>query len=108
MVDDEHRTFNDEEFSDRVGPVLQAGDRAFAVVDAIRELNQDVEVFDRGAYLRVLVPRTCVVTRAAIERRLGDVFAMPDDLEQIMPSFKGELELSDDGASWSLAAAKRS
>jgi hypothetical protein len=98
----------DDEFSDRVGPVLQTGERAFAVVDAIRELNDDVEVIDRGAYLRVLVPRTCIVTRAAIERRLGAGFAIPDDLEQIMPSFKGELELADDRASWSLVAVKRS
>ncbi len=52
---------------DHVGPVLQAGTIGSAVVAAIRDLNQDVLVMDRGAYLRVLVPGRCIVTREAIE-----------------------------------------
>ena len=56
---------------DWVGPVLQAGPVADAVIAAIRELNADVEVVDRGVYLRVLVPRRCRVTRAALERHRG-------------------------------------
>ena len=42
---------------DRVGPVLQAGSVANAIVAAIKDLNQDVLVVDRGAYVRVLVPQ---------------------------------------------------
>jgi len=41
---------------DRVGPVLQTGTVSNAIVAAIKDLNQDVLVLDRGAYLRVLVP----------------------------------------------------
>jgi hypothetical protein len=41
---------------DRVGPVLQSGELGNAIVAAIRDLNSDVLVTDRGAYLRVLVP----------------------------------------------------
>src|SRR6266436_1590723 len=59
------------EIYDRVGPVLQSGPVANAIIAAIKDLNQDVMVVDRGAYVRVLVPRCCVVTRSAIENHLG-------------------------------------
>ncbi len=85
---------------DRVGPVLEAGESAAAVVAAIEELNADVEVQDRGAYLRVLAPGRCVVTREAIARAGAAGFRLPGDLERIMPSFKGRFAVSDDEASW--------
>ena len=34
---------------------------------------------DRGAYVRVLVPQCCVVTRAAIEKHLGRPFRFAQD-----------------------------
>ena len=40
----------------RVGPVLQRGPVGDAVLAAIEALNADVELLDRGAYVRVLVP----------------------------------------------------
>ncbi|HEU4406922.1 MAG TPA: MmoB/DmpM family protein [Polyangiaceae bacterium] len=83
-----------------VGPVLQAGVAADAVVAAIRELNEGVQVTHRGSYLRVLVPGRCTVTRRAIEAHRGQPFRLPGDLEQIMPSFRGRLALSEDEASW--------
>ena len=86
---------------DRVGPVLEAGETADAVVAAIRHLNRDVVVQDRGAYLRILVPGRCVATRAAIEQALGRSFQLPGDLEHIMLSFKGVFRLTDDEATWS-------
>jgi toluene monooxygenase system protein D len=86
---------------DFVGPVLTAGDAASAVIDAIRALNPRVEVRDRGSYLRVQVPRRCVVTRAAIEESLGRPFRLPGDLECLMPAFKGRFRVSTDEASWS-------
>ena len=83
---------------EQVGPVLQGGAAAQAVVAAIRTLNRQVEVLDRGAYLRVLVPGRCLVTRAAIEAELRAPFRLPGDLERVMPSFKGRLSLSDEQA----------
>lgn len=83
-----------------VGPVLVEGVETDAVIAAIRELNADVTVVDRGAYLRVEVPNRCVVTRAAIERGLGRPFVLPGDLERIMPSFKGALSVALDEAAW--------
>ena len=87
-----------------VGPVLTAGDVASVVVAAIRTLNRDVIVRDQGAYLRVLVPHRCIVTRRAIEHELQRPFHLPGDLEQIMPSFKGMLSVSSEHAIWSSEA----
>jgi toluene monooxygenase system protein D len=85
---------------DRVGPVLQSGAIATAIIAAIKDLNQDVMVVDRGAYVRVLVPRCCVVTRSAIERHLGRSFRFPGELETAMSAFKGSLELNQNDAAW--------
>jgi MmoB/DmpM family len=87
-------------FEDHVGPVLEAGETARAVIDAIRRLNEGVEVRDRGSYLRVLVRRRCRVTREAIEHTLGRPFRLPGDLEIVMPSFKGMFRVTDDEAVW--------
>lgn len=92
---------------DRVGPVLQAGPLAEAVIAAIRQANPDLEVIDRGSYLRVLCAGTCAVSRAAIEAAAGRSFRLPVDLEAIMPSFKGRLWMSDDAVRWELGAPPR-
>jgi hypothetical protein len=82
--------------------VLEASEAGRAVVSAIRELNPDAGVEDRGAYLRVSVAGRCLVTRAAIERSLGRPFRIPMDLEPLMPAFKGRLKMDDERAEWSL------
>ena len=88
---------------DRVGPVLQTGSVADAIIAAIRDLNDDVVVVDRGAYVRVLVPQCCVVTRNAIEKHLGRPFRFPGELETVMSAFKGALQLNQDDATWRFA-----
>jgi toluene monooxygenase system ferredoxin subunit len=85
---------------DAVGPVLHAGPRAAAVVEAIRTLNPEATVTDRGAYLRVTSSKRLRVTRAAIEAHAGAPFALPADLERIMVSFKGRFDVSEDEAVW--------
>jgi toluene monooxygenase system protein D len=86
---------------DYVGPVLEAdGDLVEAIVAAIREGHPEMAVLDRGGYLRVLVPHRCVVRREAIERALGRAFRLPGDLELVMPSFRGAIEISDDQVVW--------
>ena len=96
------------EIYDRVGPVLQSGPVANAIIAAIKDLNQDVMVVDRGAFVRVLVPRCCVVTRSAIEEHLGRPFRFPGELETVMSAFKGSLQLSHDEAAWRFAQAQAS
>lgn len=91
------------EIYDRVGPVLQSGPVASAIIAAIQDLNEDVMLVDRGAYVRVLVPRCCVVTRSAIEDHLGRPFRFPGELETVMSAFKGSLQLNQDHAAWRFA-----
>jgi MmoB/DmpM family len=83
-----------------VGPVLRRGIRADALVAAIRSLNPDARVVDRGGYLRVSATGTCRVTRAAIEAEIGAPFALPSDLEDLMVSFTGAFTVTEDEAVW--------
>jgi toluene monooxygenase system protein D len=90
---------------DDVGPVLQTGVLSEAIVAAIRDLNQDVVVLDRGAYLRVLVPVRCIVTRDAIEKHLGRSIRFPGELEIVMSAFKGSIQLTEERAIWQFRSA---
>jgi hypothetical protein len=98
------------DLSDRqgVGPVLQAGPVTDAIVSAIRRDNRHVSVIDRGAYLRVLCPDSCVVRRITVEESLRRPFVLPGDLEQVMSSFKGHFHVDEDQARWELAASPSS
>src|ERR1700756_5032250 len=93
---------------DRVGPVLQSGTVANAIVAAIKDLNGDVMVIDRGAYIRVLVPQCCTVTRCAIEKHLGRPFRFPGELDIVMSAFKVSLQLNQDDATWRFAPPRSS
>lgn len=86
-----------------VGPVLQATPFADAVVAAIEEENDQVVVRDEGAYLRVLCPGICRLTRAAVEAETGYPVRFPGDLEVIMSSFAGKVDMTEDAAVWWLA-----
>jgi MmoB/DmpM family protein len=88
---------------DAVGPVLTPGPLADAVIGAIRALNAEVTVIDRGAYLRVLVRRRCRLTAAAVAELASGAFHLPGDLEAIMPSFRGRLRLDAEEAVWEAA-----
>src|SRR5687768_16749615 len=83
-----------------VGPVLLAGRVADAIVAAIRKQNPGVRVTSRGSYLRVAVPDRCEVHGRVVEQILGEPFRLRQDLERVMPSFRGRLSLSEDVASW--------
>ena len=86
-----------------VGPVLQATPFARAVIVAIRDENERVVIQDEGAYLRVLVPRICRLSRAGLEAVTGVTVRFPGELEVVMSSFTGVMELTEDDAVWRLA-----
>lgn len=88
-----------------VGPVLVPSEVGLAVLAAIQASNLDVQVHDRGAYLRVLADRRCVVTRQAIELQLGRPVRLPSDLELCMPSFKGRLRVDAELAVWEASSS---
>jgi len=83
-----------------VGPVLDASDLGGSVLEAILKLNPGAQVSDRGAYRRVLAEGSCVLTRLAVEEITGHSFALPGDLEQVMPAFQGFLTLGADRVEW--------
>lgn len=89
-----------ERLSNAVGPVLQATPLGRAVVAAIEADNDGVEVHDEGAYLRVLGPRVCCVSRTEVEVQLGQPVQFPGDLEVVMSSFSGLVAMSESGAVW--------
>jgi len=86
-----------------VGPVLHATPFARSVVSVIEEENTHVLVRDEGAYLRVLVPRVCRLSRAGLEAATGFAIRFPGDLEVVMSSFSGVMQLTEDSAVWRLA-----
>jgi len=86
-----------------VGPVLQATPFARSVVSVIEEENPHVLVQDEGAYLRVLAPRVCRLSRAGLEAATGSAIQFPGDLEVVMSSFSGVMQLTEDSAVWRLA-----
>lgn len=86
-----------------VGPVLQATPFARTVISAIQEENQQVVVQDEGAYLRVLTPRICRLSRAGLEAATGAAVRFPGELEVVMSSFMGVMQLTEDDVVWRLA-----
>ena len=83
-----------------VGPVLLAGRVSDAIVAAIRTQNPGVRVSQRGSYLRVAVASRCEVRAEAVGELLGEPFRIPQDLERVMPSFRGRLRLTEELAAW--------
>jgi len=79
-----------------VGPVVQAGEMAAAVVSAARSDNSsEVVVKDRGSYVRIELDGECLIRRESIERELGRPFRMRE-LEVNMPSFQGRIETTSE------------
>ncbi len=83
-----------------VGPILTRSPVSDAIIEAIRAGNDSVWVTDRGGYIRVRTPGRCVVTRQAVEERLGRPFELPGGLEAVMPAFKGRFTVTSAEASW--------
>jgi hypothetical protein len=87
-----------------VGPVLLSGRVSEAIVNAIQQENAGVRVSQRGSYLRVSVSCRCAVRAEAVAALLGEPFRIPQDLERVMPSFRGRLVLSEELAAWEAIA----
>jgi len=89
--------------AESVGPVLHATPFARTVISAIRAENEAVIVHDEGAYLRVLAPRICRLSRARLEAVTGATVRFPGELEVVMSSFMGVMQLTEDYVVWRLA-----
>jgi len=84
-----------------VGPVVRAGPLAEAIIDAVADDNpgRDVLVLDRHDYVRIHTAQTCRLTRASLERHLGQPVQLAT-LEIDMPAFKGRLRTRTDEYLW--------
>ncbi|NMH97006.1 MmoB/DmpM family protein [Pseudonocardia acidicola] len=84
-----------------VGPVLRMCDEVESVISAIRDDNpeSDIEVIDRGSYVRVQAPGRVRVTEASLQRHLGPSFELRS-LETMLSSFAGRISTTSDEISW--------
>ncbi|AQA03176.1 hypothetical protein BVC93_12940 [Mycobacterium sp. MS1601] len=89
--------------AESVGPVLHATPFARKVIAAIQDENEQVTVQDEGAYIRVLSPRICRLSRVGLEAATGVNVRFPGELEVVMSSFTGAMRLTEDDAIWQLA-----
>jgi toluene monooxygenase system protein D len=83
-----------------VGPVLRMSDDIEAIIAAIEEDNPgtQIEVIDRGAYVRIQAEQRLRVTRASIEKHIGRPFEMRQ-LEPMMSA--GRIDTTSDAILWS-------
>ena len=80
-----------------VGPIVQAGEIAEAVIEAVKEDNpgRTVVVQERASYVRIGVDGECTIRRKTMEQKLGRPFRM-QELEVGMSSFAGQIETTTD------------
>lgn len=83
-----------------VGPVLNKSDISNAIIKAIKQNNNTVLVIDRGAYLRVKSQNICRLPCHLVSKFLGRPFHSSLDLESVMLSFAGKLQISDEEIVW--------
>lgn len=88
-----------------VGPILRMCDEVELVTAAIEDDNpgRDIEVLDRGSYVRIHASDHLRVTAESLKRHLGDGFEIRS-LEAIMSSFSGRIRTSSDAVEWSLGS----
>ncbi|WP_286885885.1 MmoB/DmpM family protein [Aneurinibacillus sp. UBA3580] len=82
----------------KVGPVLRANEMAEAIIEAIQLDNSDrnIEIIDRGGYIRVQADDYCIITKKTMEEVLGREFRMPGELEVNLSSFIGRINPGTD------------
>ncbi|MGH2578020.1 MAG: MmoB/DmpM family protein [Actinomycetota bacterium] len=87
--------------SNLVGPVLRMSEDIEGIVAAIRADNPDreIEVVDRGAYVRINAQGSLTVTRQSLARHLGRDFEMRQ-LETMMSAFAGRIDTRSDQITW--------
>ena len=84
-----------------VGPILRMGDEVEQVIAAIEDDNpdSDIEVIDRGAYVRIQGEDRITVTELTLRRYLGADFAIAS-FGEMMTAFSGRAITSSDAITW--------
>jgi toluene monooxygenase system protein D len=91
-----------------VGPIFRMGDEVEQVIAAIEDDNPDteIEVIDRGSYVRVQGEDRVVLTLDTLRGYLGQDYEIRS-LEKMMPSFAGRIITSTDSITWEGIAVRR-
>jgi toluene monooxygenase system protein D len=91
-----------------VGPVLRMGDEVERIIAAIEDDNPgtDIEVVDRGAYVRVQGEDEITVTEETLRRYLGSDYEIRS-FERVMSAFSGKVITSSDAITWRSVSAKK-
>lgn len=89
-----------------VGPVLRMGEEVEQIVAAIEDDNPDteIEVIDRGAYVRIQGEGRLVLTEATLQSYLGSDYHIRS-LENLMSSFAGRAITASDSITWERKSA---
>lgn len=84
-----------------VGPVFRIGDEIDKIIAAIEDDNPDreIEVIDRGAYVRVQAEDRMVLTQASLQNYLGSDYEIRS-LEVVLSSFAGRVATGSDSITW--------
>ena len=84
-----------------VGPVLRMGDEVEQIIAAIEDDNPatDIEVIDRGAYVRVQGEDQITVTQQTLRRYLGADYEIRS-FGGIMSAFSGKVINTSDTITW--------
>lgn len=87
-----------------VGPVLRIGDDVDQIVSAIEDDNPDtdIEVIDRGAYVRVQAESFLELSEETLQDYLGPEYRIRS-LEVTMSSFAGRVLTESDAIRWQRA-----
>lgn len=88
-----------------VGPVLRMGDEVEQIIAAIEDDNPDadIEVIDRGAYVRVQGEDQITVTQETLRRYLGADYEIRS-FGGIMSAFNGLAITTSDAITWQSVA----
>ena len=90
-----------------VGPVLRMGAEVEQIIAAIEDDNPDtdIEVIDRGAYVRVQGEDEITVTQETLRGYLGADYEIRS-FGSIMSAFNGQVINSSDAITWRSVGAK--
>jgi len=84
-----------------VGPILRMGDEVEQVIAALEDDNPDteIEVIDRGAYVRIQGEDEITLTQDTLRHYLGPEYHIRS-LETMMSAFNGRVITSSDTITW--------
>jgi len=90
-----------------VGPILRMGDEVEPIIAAIEEdnPNTEIEVIDRGSYVRVQGEDELHLTQETLRRHLSADYEIRS-LETMMSAFSGRAITSSDSITWKTVASK--